>query len=177
MSLETLSQTTTVTTTLKEITNEIQGMNKLADSGSMALDREVTNIMHELGRLLMMLQELNGRIVSTVSAMERGIEGLAEDIGNAMGSLSDQQNMATTLHEGVATLTIIIAEARSERPELAAQQVASRLKELSSNYTMHSERAVHQKLYGQTEPQEQQSDTETPPSTPDDSLGDNFEMF
>lgn len=177
LSLETLSQTTTVTTTLKEITNEIQGMNKLADSGSMALDREVTNIMHELGRLLMMLQELNGRIVSTVSTMERGIEGLAEDIGNAMGSLSDQQNMATTLHEGVSMLTIIIAEARSERPELAAEQVASRLKELSSNYTMHSERAVHQKLYGQPAPQEQQAELQTPPSTPDDGLGDNFELF
>ena len=177
LSLETLSQTTTVTTTLKEITNEIQGMNKLADTGSMALDREVTNIMHELGRLLMMLQELNGRIVATVSSMERGIEGLAEDIGTAMGSLSDQQNMVTTLHDGVFTLTNIVAEARSERPELAAQQVANRLKELSRNYTMQSERAVHQRLYGQTTPQEQQSELQTPASTPDDGLGDNFELF
>ena len=181
LSLETLSQTMTVTTTLKEITNEIQGMNKLADTGSMALDREVTDIMHELGRLLMMLQELNGRIVSTVSAMERGIEGLAEDIGTAMGSLSDQQNMVSTLHQGVSILTNIVAEARSERPELAAQQVASRLKELSRNYTMQSERAVHQRLYDQSvqqhSPQEQQLGTKTPPSTLDDSLGDNFELF
>ena len=125
----------------------------------------------------MMLQELNGRIVATVSSMERGIEGLAEDIGTAMGSLSDQQNMVTTLHDGVFTLTNIVAEARSERPELAAQQVANRLKELSRNYTMQSERAVHQRLYGQTTPQEQQSELQTPASTPDDGLGDNFELF
>jgi archaellum component FlaC len=127
----------------------------------------------------MMLQELNGRIVSTVSTMERGIEGLAEDIDTAMGSLSDQQNMVTTLHEGVSTLTNIVAEARSERPELAAQQVANRLKELSRNYTMQSERAVHQRLYGHghTAPQEQQSEFQAPASTPDDGLGDNFELF
>jgi methyl-accepting chemotaxis protein len=181
LSLETLSQTTTVTTTLKGITCEINGMNRKADTGSMALDREVTDIMHELGHLLMMLQELNGRIVSTVSTMERGIEGLAEDIGNAMGSLSDQQSMVSSLHEGVSTLTLIVAEARSERPELAAQQVASRLKELSRNYTMQSERAIHERLYGKVDqhqaPQEQMMGIQTPPSAADDSLGDNFEMF
>ena len=98
LSLDTLTQTTTVTTTLKEITDEIKGMNQVADTVSLALDREVTGIMHELGRLLMMLQELNGRIVSTVSSMERGIEGLAEDIGTAMGSLSEQQEMVSSLH-------------------------------------------------------------------------------
>ena len=179
LSLDTLTQTTTVTTTLKEITDEIKGMNQVADTVSLALDREVTGIMHELGRLLMMLQELNGRIVSTVSSMERGIEGLAEDIGTAMGSLSEQQEMVSSLHEGVSMLTLIVAEARSELPELAAQQVASRLRELSSNYTMQSERAVHERLYGKSaenhDPQEM--DQSMQPAQDDDGLGDNFELF
>ncbi len=175
LSLDTLTQTTTVTTTLKGITGEIQGMNQVADTVSLALDREVTGIMHELGGLLMMLQELNGRIVSTVSAMERGIEGLADDIGSAMGSLSDQQEMVSSLHEGVATLTLIVAEARSELPELAAQQVANRLRELSSNYTMQSERAVHERLYGQSV--EHHDPQETAPAAEDDDGLGNFELF
>jgi methyl-accepting chemotaxis protein len=182
LSLDTLTQTTTVTTTLKDITGEIKGMNQVADTVSVALDREVTGIMLELGRLLMMLQELNGRIVSTVAGMERGIEGLAEDIGTAMNSLSEQQEMVSSLHEGVATLTLIVAEARSELPELAAQQVATRLKELSSNYTMQSERAVHERLYGKSGDssgfEEFSMDSQAPqPAADDDGLGDNFELF
>ncbi len=178
LSLDTLTQTTTVTTTLKEITGEIKGMNQVADTVSIALDREVTDIMHELGRLLMTLQELNGRIVSTVSGMERGIEGLAEDIGAAMGSLSEQQEMVSSLHDGVATLTLIVAEARAELPELAAQQVAARLRELSSNYTMQSERAVHERLYGQSGEQHDGLETTQAqqPAEDDDGLG-NFELF
>ena len=180
LSLDTLTQTTTVTTTLKDITGEIQGMNQVADTVSVALDREVTEIMHELGRLLMMLQELNGRIVSTVAGMERGIEGLAEDIGTAMGSLSEQKEMVSSLHDGVAILTLIVAEARSELPELAAQQVATRLKELSNNYTMQSERTIHARLYGNS------AGHDGPQGAPgkeqavqpeDDGLGDNFELF
>jgi len=182
LSLDTITQTTTVTTTLKCITSEIQGMNQEADAVSMALDREVTGIMHELGRLLMTLQELNGRIVATVSTMERGIEGLAEDIGVAMGSLAEQHEMVSSLHKGVDTLTLIVAESRSELPELAAQQIASRLKELSKNYTMQSERAIHERLYGQTVEHNDSrefpvTDQSTPPSADDDGLGENFELF
>ena len=182
LSLETLSQTTAVTTTLKGITDEIEGMNQVADAGSMALDREVSSIMLELSHLLLTLQELNGRTVSTVTSMERGIDGLAEDIGIAINSIADQQEMVYTLSRGVATLTNIVAEARSELPEQAAQQVANRLRELSRNYTMQSERKIHERFFGDSS--QERGHGELPdgfelfaPASPDDGLGDNFELF
>lgn len=170
LSVEAQQQTTTVSETLRDITDTTEKLFKGVNAEAQALEQEVDVMVRDLHELLQTLQGLNESLIANLGFLEREVHGLSADIDLATSSVTVHEQMMGGLENIVGALEGLISQSRELVPVDSVVGRAERLKELASRYTMHSERRVHAGI-AQTGLVEHET------TSGGGELGDNIELF
>jgi hypothetical protein len=101
-------------------------------------------VLKELDELLGTLRTINKQSLSDVESIKDEGRRLALDMESAAEGISIQQEFAAKITAGIKILDAVVAESRALLTEGEESIHLDMLKGLERNYTMHSERSIHE---------------------------------
>lgn len=182
LSVDARDQTRVVSESLRKITTESERMCGAAQGETVDIQQEVNDMLSDLKTLLGDVGRLSEELRQELHAMDQLVQSLTEDIGQTIAGISVHNRVSTIVNDVVGELESMIADIKAYVSVPAVALSSGRLADLSSRYTMHSERKVHEKvtkgIHGV--PARGRSDKSLmsqPAKVVGDGLGDNVELF
>jgi methyl-accepting chemotaxis protein len=170
LSVDACAQTAAVTGTLREISRVTEGLSTSTSAGSFSGELDTETMAASLTGLVESIRAMNDGVMSTLAANDAAVQELSDDIEGTTGGITVHTTVSAEAESINAELERIITNVREIAPETDEIDLA----ELSTRYTMHSERKVHASitgaaLAGLASSSEGEAD--------DSDLGDNIELF
>jgi methyl-accepting chemotaxis protein len=129
---------------LKEIISTVDRLHSLTSTSSNQQTTETTEMLKNLDSLLGVLRSMNKSALSLLSSIQEQGRRLAADMESTAGSITVQEEFGAKVSKGIESIEVVIAESRKILPEGDESKGAGLLKSLEKNYTMYSERNVHE---------------------------------
>jgi methyl-accepting chemotaxis protein len=182
LSVDARDQTRIVSESLRKITTESERMCGVAQGETVDIQQEVEEMLSRLKGMLSDVGSLSEELRQELYSMDQLVQCLAEDIGQAIAGISVHDRISAIISEIVRELEGMVKDIRTYVSVPAVAHSAERLADLSSRYTMHSERKVHEKITKGVHglPVRGRSDASSAPQPAKavgDDLGDNIELF
>jgi len=144
LSIDARSCKTAVSDVLKHIVSTVETLNSQTSISSGDQASETNGLLRELDGLLRGLRAANGTALSLLASIEKEGRKLAADIESAANGITVQDEFAGRIENAVSTLGSIIAQSATLLPQGGEAEGLKTLKNLERNYTMLSERSVHE---------------------------------
>jgi methyl-accepting chemotaxis protein len=143
LSIEAIDHTSQVSGTLQAIIGITEHLVEGGCQESAALEAEVAGMVAGLDAFLELLRRVNETLLHSLSGMDGAVTELSREIDQAISGITVHLTVSRVLEDAVQGLKAITAKARQLAPALAGD---SNFDELSSRYTMQSERKIHASL-------------------------------
>lgn len=192
LAAETASMVTTIVTNLKEA---ILNSEKLAEMANVEISqgsKQTAQIKTSLDQLLVPLKTIDAEIEELLPRIDQSGKSLAADIQDLVSGIDIHHQLVSNIENVEATLTGAVKKIKVKRIECTTGDKSGLLGDLSSRYTMDSERETHLAIAGimpaalscgsdavrsaDTEPAEAASEAHAA-SDKNADLGDNVELF
>ncbi len=144
LSVDARSCKAAVSDELRQIVSTVEGLSRQTNSSSGQQVNEANNLLGELGSLLGGLRTANSTALSQLASIEKERRRLTTDMESAANGIAVQHEFAEKIENAVGTLSSIILESETLLPESGDSVGLETLKNLERNYTMHSERTIHE---------------------------------
>jgi methyl-accepting chemotaxis protein len=179
LSLDARSQTGTITSMLKSVTDASGDLCRDVDAETSSLETEVREITVNLGELLRMLHNVNENFISLLESIDRSVESLNSDIGNAAAGITVHQRIGTVMGKVIDELAGLVSLMRPVVQSSLSATPPVNFAELSSRYTMHSERKIHEEMAAAKNGRDYELVTALPPPPVEAAgdFGENVELF
>lgn len=179
LSLGARTQTGSISSLLKSITETSVGLCGEVDNETSALEAEVLKITTDLGAMLQMLRNVNTSFVSLLKNIDRSVESLTSDIGSATSGITVHERTEASLRKAIDELTGLISLMRPLLQSSTSVASTASLEDLSGRYTMHSERKIHENIAAAKRDSDQELVIPLPPPPVEAAgdFGENVELF
>jgi hypothetical protein len=163
---------------LKDIVSTVDNLHSRTDLSSSRQTTETAGLSRDLDALLSVLRNVNKSAVSLLASIQDNGRRLAADMESAADSITVQEEFSTKVTKGIQSLETTVTESWAILPEGDESKGVGLLKSLEKNYTMFSERNVHESY-------QRSNGAETGPGSPvmnieaqlDAHFADNVELF
>ncbi len=156
--------------TITELAKNLAYMNSFGDE-KLEIDTVVDEMSINLNTLLQKLNKMFTNSSSYLSQIESDGNSLFNDLDATMNSISVHHKLEASIIDAIGLLNAVIDQVQRTVPEYDGQSRQINTDNLSSRYTMQSERSIHDAFVDNTV-QDIADFTES-----DDDLGDNIELF
>lgn len=129
---------------LKEIVSTVDRLHSRTNLSSSEQTTETAGMLKDLDALLGVLRKVNKSAVSLLASIQADGRRLAEDMESAADSIAVQEEFTAKIARGLEKLETTVAESWVVLPEGGRSKGIDLLKSLEKNYTMYSERNVHE---------------------------------
>ena len=176
---------------LKQITASAEDLKKGLGCEGDEDNQKIENMANDLETMVRSLNKVSSEVVSLLTGMNEDVEGLAVNIDEAVSGITVHKFFENVLNKVISRLEELVSDSERIAPVVSEEEENSVLGKLENNYTMDSERAVHDSFVKKNTGTEEESPFSEPdnwaPSVdieevPDnmsgeDDLGDNVELF
>jgi methyl-accepting chemotaxis protein len=144
LSIDARSCKTAASDVLKQIVSTVKTLSSETSISSSDQAGETSGLLKELDALLRGLRAANGTALSLLASIEKEGRKLAADIESAANGITVQDEFAERIENAVNILGSVITQSATLLPQGGDAEGLETLKNLERNYTMLSERSVHQ---------------------------------
>ncbi len=140
-------QKNAVSDELRKIISTVEHLHSRTNLSSSQQTTETDSVLKELNALLGGLRTINESALSSLASLQDDGRRLAADMESAVGDITVRQEFATKIADGIRSLETIVSESWALLPESDDSKGLDTLKNLEKNYTMHSERNIHESYW------------------------------
>ncbi len=176
MSGEAVQRTDIISTTLTEIHGITEQLSTETSANQQTLSARLADIDEELSLVLKGLDAMGQELVSLLGRISTQAQSLSAGIEKLTKGIEVHMHIKTMADEVLAALGEIIAESRGLHP--ASDAFKEDLRQMAQQYTMESERRIHEKIAGRhgVEPTEQDLSASAKMAE-ESEFGDNVDLF
>lgn len=187
LAVETASMVTTIVTNLKAAIVNSEKLAQMANAEIEEGNTKTIQIKNSLDQLLLPLKTIEAEIEELLPHIDQLGQTLAADIQDLVSGISIHRHMVSNIENVELSLKDAVKKIKVKNNENSAGENSGLLKELSSKYTMESERETHLAIAGivpdAVAGDSALTNSDTQPaeacttSDKNDDLGDNVELF
>ena len=188
LSSDARQRTNVVFDILKQITASAEDLKKGLGCEGDEDNQKIENMANDLETMVRSLNKVSSEVVSLLTGMNEDVEGLAVNIDEAVSGITVHKFFENVLNKVISRLEKLVSDSERIVPVVSEEEENSVLGKFENNYTMDSERAVHQSFLkkekaGAPLPEPDNGtpfvDIEEVPDnmSGEDDLGDNVELF
>ncbi len=144
---EALIQTVVLTSGLTSISESAKNLCGSDQEEVTGDDGNVSNLIADSDKMLIELRATNAMLLENFKHMDQSADTLATDISNSAASIQIHREAGAIIQQGVEALTFI-ADQFGVSSGAGASVETTLLKGIQKRYSMHSERAIHNKVVG-----------------------------
>ena len=144
LSVDARSCKAAVSDELKHIVSTVEGLSRRANASFGDQVSETNGLLGDLNSLLGGLRGANKTALSLLASIEKEGKKLAKDIESAAAGITVQHEFAGRIDDAVGVLDSIMLQSKALHPKAGDSDNLETLKDLERNYTMHSERSIHE---------------------------------
>lgn len=144
LSLEAHSRTITFSDSLTDLVKIARELSDNFNKKMVKRDTEIMKVLNNLESLLKILQQVNERIFSLLSVIDKTGQKLSGEVEECVSSITVHEEIEEILNKSIEDLDIIVQKSYSLVPKAKTSKEV--LKTLADRYTMGSEREVHKSM-------------------------------
>jgi methyl-accepting chemotaxis protein len=166
---------------LKRIVITVETLHQNISLNTKEHKSETDTLLENLNRLLQRLNRTDETVISYLVRIQKDGKDLARDIEKAASGITVRSAFSNKIETAKAVFDSIISQTRELLPEIDNKSKIEMLKNLETNYTMHSERKIHKSYMALDKHRSKNTPKNMPcidsPEETGNSLGANIELF
>ena len=179
LSEKAVGSTTIITTTLTDVRSITTVLETESGQAGAALNEDLATLTNKLNHVLNTLEEMGNGIGSLLLQTGRQVDSLNREIEKLISGIEVHNRCKTMADKITVKLQALFTEARQMYP--ATTSFKNDLRQLSTKYTMESERKIHEQIANKkgkaaSQPAAPKSSTRTTISK-NSEFGDNVDLF
>ena len=179
LSEKAVGSTTIITTTLTDVRSITTVLETESGQAGAALNEDLATLTNKLNHVLNTLEEMGNGIGSLLLQTGRQVDSLNREIEKLISGIEVHNRCKTMADKITVKLQVLFTEARQMYP--ATTSFKNDLRQLSTKYTMESERKIHEQIANKKgkatlQPAAPKSSTRTTTSK-NSEFGDNVDLF